>query len=620
MNLDRATLNFLNSFSEDAKNEGQRLHDDGAVVQIFGNHLMIQGKVEDGTWSCRTTLQLQGNEWSGEFEGHGETGRAALYATMLERVARGSELPEAPNEVGEKTLTEILEDRNGRSLTGVEDELVSKLERRFRRFELERQIFDHDLVRIHPRWPVDNFDPLTDLWPEPPENIIEFWNYIAYACRKRNLEFPEFLEAITDGEWAENKMQQWERDREISEWKHTVESFDSRPPDDGVESIEFRLRLSGREARLLWRRQGEEKFIRISEDDELEWLQERYAKGGLRMDAASDLIWSKFLRASVEEEFEDGGLGLDREENRRLLNRLLHQPDASGHIVTLDEAPFQFSDKPLRWVCRPDTLGSDEYEIQLVTGQGEDVSHELRLLPGEENLFLADDTIFRGPVFWRHGEPMVEPRYALPRYVIESEAGVNFLTRIGADLPADLEKRIRDEVLAVRLELRLSSSATSGASEHMMIQAYASNPEGTREELLDRDGWRVLKRQDEAEDVIHRYDRALLHRVPSLMLPMQPTWDANTDSWRCRVGKNFPDRYAEWRESLPAEIAVDADEDLATLEAEPVQASVTFEVVDQEIDWFDLKVVINVEGLDLSKDEIRSLVAARGDFVRMERG
>ncbi|MEM7699393.1 MAG: hypothetical protein AAF236_13430, partial [Verrucomicrobiota bacterium] len=108
MNLDRATLDFLNGFSDDEKNEGQRLHDEGCVAQIFGNHLLIQGKIEDGDWSCRTRLQLQGNEWSGEADDKSESGRASIYATMLEKVARKGDLPESPNEVGEKSMTEIL--------------------------------------------------------------------------------------------------------------------------------------------------------------------------------------------------------------------------------------------------------------------------------------------------------------------------------------------------------------------------------------------------------------------------------------------------------------------------------------------------------------------------------
>ncbi|MEN8714282.1 MAG: ATP-dependent helicase, partial [Verrucomicrobiales bacterium] len=233
MNVDRATLDFLNQFSEDEKKEGQRLHDEGAVTQIFGNHLLIQGKIEDEDWSCRTKLQLSGNEWIGEADEKSDSGRAALYATMLEKVARKGDLPEAPNEVGEKSLTEVIEEKLGHALTGEEDEFLGKLERRFRRFELEREIFDSDLVRLNPRWPVDSFDPLV-LWPTPPNDILEFWNYLAHAFEKANFDFPEFLEVVTDREWTRQQMEEWERRREESEWQYRVEVFEKRPADDVV--------------------------------------------------------------------------------------------------------------------------------------------------------------------------------------------------------------------------------------------------------------------------------------------------------------------------------------------------------------------------------------------------
>lgn len=620
MNLDRATLNFLNAFPEEIKREGQRLHDESCVVQIFGNHLMIQGKVEEGGLSCRTTLRLKGNEWSGESSDRSGWGRAGLYATMLARVQRGSDLPEAPNEVGEKSLTEVLEERLGRPLDGPEDEFVSKLERRYRRFEMERGIFDSDLVRLQPRWPVESFDPLTDLWPAPPKDIVEFWNYLAYAFGKRNLEYPDFMEAITDHEWAGDRMREWERDREISEWEYTVEAFDGSPADDGVTPVAFRLCVSGREARLLFRENEAEEYSRVSGVEELERLQERYSAGALRMDAASEILWSQFLRASAEEDFEDGGLDLDRELNCKLLNRLLHQPEVAGIVVTLDEVPFRMAEKPLRWVCRDDSLGSGDLELQLMTGTGNAVSHVLRLLAGEENLYLSDETVFRGPTYWRTGETMIEPRFPLPREIIESEAGVGFLCRIGAELPPGLAGRVRDESLSVTLILRLTSKATSASSEHLLIQSIARNEAGTREERLERDGWKVILRQDAEGGKIFRYDRSLLHRLPKLIAPMQVTWDPNTAAYRTRVTRNFPEKFTSWLESLPPEIEIDADEHLNSLDAEPVEASVTFEVVDQEIDWFDLKVIVNVEGMDLTREEIKALVAARGGYVRMESG
>ena len=71
---------------------------------------------------------------------------------------------------------------------------------------------------------------------------------------------------------------------------------------------------------------------------------------------------------------------------------------------------------------------------------------------------------------------------------------------------------------------------------------------------------------------------------------------------------------------LPESVVTEIDGRLRTILADPVTAAVRFEVVNQEIDWFDLRVVIDVEGVNLSKAQIRQLVAARGGYVRMEDG
>ena len=59
LNPDRATLNFLNSFPEAVQKRGEKLQQEGGVSQIFGNHLFIQGRVEDKGNTHRTTLRLQ---------------------------------------------------------------------------------------------------------------------------------------------------------------------------------------------------------------------------------------------------------------------------------------------------------------------------------------------------------------------------------------------------------------------------------------------------------------------------------------------------------------------------------------------------------------------------------
>lgn len=619
MNVDRATLDFLNSFTNDEKKEGERLHREGAVTQIFGNHLLIQGRVEDEDWACRTRIQLQGNDWVGEADDKSDSGRAALYATMLEKVARKGDLPEAPNEIGEKTLTEVIEEKLGRGLTGEEDEYLGKIERRFRRFELEREIFDSDLVRLNPRWPVESFEPLI-LWPTPPKDIVEFWNYIAHAFEKANYGYPAFLETITDRQWTHERMAAWERRREESEWRYQVEVFEKRPPEEPVEPVEFRLRISTREARLMVRSGGSGPFERIAETEQFSRLEERYTNGGLRMSAASEILWSKFIHAAAKEESNDGSLSLERIENCRFLNRLFHQRELEGLIVNLDEQSFRLSAKPLRWACRPDSMGSDNYEMQLVTGDGQDVSHTLRLLPGDEALYMSDEWVFHGPEHWVRNETLVDPCVVIPRSVIESEAGVAFLSRLGASIPETLEDKIREESLRVVFNLGISTGATASSNEHMLMKISASNADGSREEVLSREGWEIVKQPKGDAEHIFRYDRSLQRRVGRLIAPMQPTFDGNLGCYRARVTKNFPEKYAAWLASLPEGIEVVADADLATLQADPVEAQVSFEIVDQEIDWFDLKVVVKVEGMDLSPEEIRALVQARGQFVRMERG
>ncbi|MDF1811464.1 MAG: DEAD/DEAH box helicase [Verrucomicrobiales bacterium] len=610
-NVDRATLDFLNKFSEDERNEGQRLHSEGAVAQIFGNHLVIQGKVEDGAWNCRTKIQLQGNQWVGTADDKSESGKAALYATMLEKIERKGDIPESPNEVGEKSLTEILEEKLDRMLTGEEDEYLNKLERRYRRFEISREIFDSDIVRLQPRWPIDGFEPLV-LWPDPPSNILEFWNYLSHAFRKGNFDYPDFMESITDRGWTESKMREWEKDREISEWKYQVDVYNKRPNEEPVEMVEFRLRLTNREARLMWKAGKEDAFHKVDDEEIFDRLKERYASGGLRMDAGSEILWSKFIRAAAKEDADDGGLILDNIQNCRLLNRLFHQPEIEGRIVNLDEIPFRFVKDPLIWECRVSPNDPEDYILHLVTAEGIDVSHTM--------IYLSDETAFPGPEFWKKQETLIDPFYEIPGRVIENENGVAFLHRLGVNLPESLEKRVQEEELAVTLDLKIDSKATGASSDHMLIHAIAENSAGTRKEILGREGWDVVEQQDDDGETLYRYDRRVLRGVGAVIAPLQPTYDANKGCYRVRVTKNFPEKYAEWRATVPEEITVLADPELATLEADPIEAQVSFDVVDQNIDWFDLKVVVKVEGMDLSEEEIRALVQARGQFVKMDKG
>ena len=59
---------------------------------------------------------------------------------------------------------------------------------------------------------------------------------------------------------------------------------------------------------------------------------------------------------------------------------------------------------------------------------------------------------------------------------------------------------------------------------------------------------------------------------------------------------------------------------LGPLLADPLKATIRFEIEETGIDWFDLRLVFDIEGVTLKPAEIRRLIAARGGFVRLADG
>lgn len=615
MSPDRATLNFFNAFSEDLRKEGERLQENGSVVQIFGNHLSIQGRVEENGTLCRTVLRLLEDKWEGQCSCYEGSRCPSVVATMIERLARDGNIPAAPNEFEDQSITELLEEKLERPLTPPEAQFVEKLERRYHRYETEGQLVDHDIVRLHPKWPVESYDPI-QLWPVPPSNIVEFWNYIAYHFRNKNLSYPTFLDAITDYSAVEEQMREWEREQAEDIWRQTVCAY-AEPEKESILPVQFRLLLTSSEARLQWRAQDSDEFVTLQQKSELTDLRERHDRGSLRMDGSSGLIWENFLVALGESE--GLTLRLENPEQASVINRLFHNPEMAGCLVNLDEQQLRLETRPMRWACYESEESAYDMDLRLMTVDGELVPHSVRILPGNENLYLGDEAAFPGPPFWGEGTE-VQPVYQIPRRVIWSEAGVAFLANISAELPAALQERIQDQPMKVSLNMRLNQKLTGAESEHLLVEVDATDEGNTRKEVLEKEGWIIAERSANHSSKIYRYERESLRRFPKLLAPMTLSWDPAKRCFRARVTRSFPEKFVEWYESLPKDLDITIDEHLQTLLQDPVKASVTFDIVASEIDWFDLKIAINVEGLDLTMKEIRALVAARGGFVRMKNG
>lgn len=618
INPDRATLDFLNSFSPESQQKGEEWHREGCVSQIFGNYLLIRGRVESPEGeNIETTLTMKGNGWIGESTSELDTDCPGLYATMLERLERGKNLPESPNEIDDTPLPILLEEKLDRELNDEEEAYLAKLEKRYRRFAISKEIFDHDLIRLEPRWDVKGYDPL-ELWPTPPKNIAEFWNYLAYAFEKNGLGIPPFMRGVTDLEHTQSKLMSWEHDKEVVEWSEKIGSFiDGPEKEEGLKVGEFCLEITTNRANLRWKPYGQDDYLVLSSQDILE-LVEKYDQGLLQIDNDSDLLWASYLNYRGKAGTED--IRLESELAGRFLNELFRRPSLNHKLVDLDGQPINISQTKLNWSCDLDpgsTTG--DWKMYLMMEGGEVVPHSLRLLPGLQNLYLSDDIVFQGPPSWTEGTD-VSPSYEVPKEVIESATGVAFLKRSGATIAESLESRVDDAILNVTLDAKLVSGLSSATSEHLILGCKASDDDQNRIETLNNEGWSIIEDKNREDGRITHYDRSLLHRTQSHLAKLVSSYDEAHEAFKLKLTKVFPKKFTKWIDSLPQGINVETDELIGSLLKDPVKASLRFEVVGEEIDWFDLKVVIDVEGKDLSQDEIKSLVEARGDFVRAKDG
>ena len=112
------------------------------------------------------------------------------------------------------------------------------------------------------------------------------------------------------------------------------------------------------------------------------------------------------------------------------------------------------------------------------------------------------------------------------------------------------------------------------------------------------------------------YDRAALAGVPALIESLGVKWNTYDQCWYRRITKNFPERFATWLTAVPEPIVVVLDKQLESLRQAPVTATVRLDCESAGVDWFDLKVVLDVAGTELTAAEIKTLLNARGGFVR----
>ncbi len=606
---------FLSAYPADVVAKARLLAERRSVRLAKNTADVIEAEVALEDEFAQVELHRENGVWKGHAEVENpELAPVAMCAAIME--AEGSPETQFVEAAQARTLKEMVEEKLTRQLSPSEESFVSKVQSRYDRFTKSGEVYDHDLVRIHPRWPVESYEPLR-LWPDLPRDVMAFWNYLAVALTERKLPYPGFLENITDLAGTRARLEEWRQAEDLPRWMERIRNF-NRETIAPSRTLELRLIVTTSEVRFQGRAGAGEAWRAPQEAEFRDWLQ-AHAQGALEAPIGTQLILESALRVLRDDA--QPIARLDEKDAATWLSLLFALEELRPSLLTLDETPFEHPQTSLRWSVAPDAVLQPGAAITLTLcdAEGHEAPRPLRLLPSAHPLYLSAEAIFSGPQPFFESTT-VPSSLEMPWAALACEEGVHFLEKLGVPLPPQIAGLVRREKFQVELCARCLPREDRNGAEQVSITARAVTSDGLITQSLRAAHWELLQKNMPNERAIRIYDREPLQQAVTALEQLHAAYDMELDAFRTRVTRQFPERFLQWAKSLPPSVTLDADPRLQGILADPLKATVRFELEETGIDWFDLRLVFDIEGVVLKPAEIRRLIAARGGFVRLADG
>jgi hypothetical protein len=447
------------------------------------------------------------------------------------------------------------------------------------------------------------------LCPTPPENPWQAWMYLAHFLRKTKRPLPSMMKDSIEWSEVDALVKDWERRSEVDRWTDWLERAANQAPTQVGGEILLRVQLTKMGIQLEWQRPGAVEFTPIKPAAFSQMVRDSYA-GKVPFGNASLVLWRAFNTGydAVPE------LAYIKPDCPRILNTLLRLPGLEGLIVGPADLPLRRTDERLSWrMDAPDTVDGD-YRFRLLLPDGSTPPPALLLLDGEPTLYITESLIYDAPPIG--GLPIVDGAISIPGEALETGPGVVLLDRLSLRAPTRVSQRIHlvKPRVVFRCELWRDEWKTS---ERMLVRIVAESEPGVVCDTYGADGWQRKQAPAASEGQILRYDRTAMDTVPTLSDTLKLTWGTYDDQWQRTVSKQFPQQFAEWLASLPHGVEAELDPELNTLREAPITAQLKIEVEEAGIDWFDLRIALDVKDTTLTKQELKALLDARGGFVRL---
>ena len=458
-----------------------------------------------------------------------------------------------------------------------------------------------------------------ELWPGVPGNVHEFWLHLVLFLREQGIAVPDFMLPLSDPGPLAERLGKWRRGRAVDRWKRLLSHLQAPPVPGATDVGDLRLRFGDEAAVVEWRRSGAEEFEPMK--------RAKFAEFGMAL-MPGDFAPEAALIYSLLAGRADVGLGpkqTDAEpEAALLIDQLARLPWLANRLVDRDGSPLARPAELLRWQLAPAQDQHDDYRLQLVRPDGKPVGECALVLAGQPTLYLTAHALWAGPpVDARALNPAAETR--IPAPALETVDGARFLRSLDLEMPPRLRERVRVVRLVPKLRCELQPTYPGAASEICVIEALGESSEGGAPLHFTPHGW--MKRADaeavaaeagEADGRIIAHDDALLHAVPELLYSLEPKWDFHAHHWFVKVSRKFADTFVPWLRSLPRDaVTVELRGALASFLDAPLAGSVRLDVEASDVDWFDLRVVLEVADVELTPEELKALLDAGGKWVRL---
>ena len=531
---------------------------------------------------------------------------------------KASQRPRQPEEIPLSPFADEVQKKLGRQLTNSEARYLKNIDRLFKKASGNSLHFHHELTGLGLSPGLHYWNRL-ELYPQVPETTGEFWNYLAlYLKEKANLPLPEFLEPVTDLAAARAGMLRLARVREIERW---TQLLNNSAPVSGLEqsgpapsqAAELRLRFLANGLAFEWRPSASQEWTALK-PRKLDDFEARYAAS---LPMAAVLLWLPFWQRAKTQYASD--FHYQEPWVREQAGRWLRQPLLRPLLVNQAGEPLVFHEAPLRWrMAHPEDADGD-YALALVQADGQPVPDLYLATSGQPTFYLTSLGVFPGPPYAHHVLSGGHTT-SIPATALESGSGARLLGSLQIPLPPRLAARMRTIRLhpCIRAEVKLPWGGA--ATEYCQVQVLAASEDGRHVEHWDGNAWinsNFLSNLRQETEFI-TFDRT---GVEALIPPMDQAgfkWDYNWGRWQCRVSKKFPEAFITFLKSLPAGTRIELAGELASFQNAGVAGKIRLEASEAGMDWFDLRVIVDVKDATLTPEEIKLLLDAKGKWVRLD--